>query len=218
MKPRQFQILLELLCLLCISGCEGNETRNTTDLQPRGTSVSLEPNKPAKAKRLTIGSTAPAMQVGHWITNGTGTLSTEIKFEPGNVYVVEFWATTCGPCIQTIPHLAELQKKYSQRGLKVIGVTSEPLDLVTPFLEREIRQAENNKTTIGEVAKAYHLAADPDGSVDMDYMLAAGIQEIPMAFVVGKRGLIEWIGQPLELEDVIQAVIEDRWDRKLPQP
>jgi thiol-disulfide isomerase/thioredoxin len=41
----------------------------------------------------------------------------------GNVLVVDFWATWCGPCISEVPMLNKLQEKYADRGLKVIGVT-----------------------------------------------------------------------------------------------
>lgn len=216
-KHRMLSTILGLFSMLCIFGCEANKTREELISQSNRSTIQTETTKPKQARRLTIGSPAPALQVDHWITTGPSPLPTELKFEPGTVYVVEFWATTCGPCVQTIPHLAELQKRYTEQGLQVIGVTSEPLALVTPFLKREIGQSESKKTAIGEVAKAYHLAADPDGSIDLDYMLAAGILEIPMAFVVGKQGLIEWIGPPLELDDVVKAVLEDRWERTSPQ-
>jgi thiol-disulfide isomerase/thioredoxin len=41
----------------------------------------------------------------------------------GQVYVVDFWATWCGPCIVEIPHFNRLQDKYAAKGLQVIGVT-----------------------------------------------------------------------------------------------
>jgi thiol-disulfide isomerase/thioredoxin len=41
----------------------------------------------------------------------------------GAVYVVDFWATWCGPCIVEIPAFNRLQEKYADKGLKVVGVT-----------------------------------------------------------------------------------------------
>lgn len=38
--------------------------------------------------------------------------------------------------------------------------------------------------------------SDPDGSVTKDYYEAAGPNGIPVAFIVGKTGEIEWIGTP----------------------
>ncbi|MFO0958855.1 MAG: TlpA disulfide reductase family protein [Isosphaeraceae bacterium] len=58
-----------------------------------------------------------------------------LAFEPGKTYVVEFWATWCGPCLATIPHLTDLQKKY--KDITFIGVSiweDEPKE-VAPFVK-----------------------------------------------------------------------------------
>lgn len=41
----------------------------------------------------------------------------------GQVLLLDFWATWCGPCKMEIPHLIELQKQYRDQGLQVIGIT-----------------------------------------------------------------------------------------------
>jgi thiol-disulfide isomerase/thioredoxin len=41
----------------------------------------------------------------------------------GRVLVLDFWATWCGPCKMEIPHLIELQEKYRDQGLTIIGIT-----------------------------------------------------------------------------------------------
>ncbi len=41
----------------------------------------------------------------------------------GQVLVLDFWATWCGPCKKEIPHLIELQEKYRDQGLTVVGIT-----------------------------------------------------------------------------------------------
>jgi type I restriction-modification system DNA methylase subunit len=45
-------------------------------------------------------------------------------------------------------------------------------------------------------------------------MLAAKQNGIPTAFIVGKDSKIEWIGSPFEMDDVLDEVINDKWDRK----
>src|SRR3954468_5703604 len=45
------------------------------------------------------------------------------KFEDGKVYVLDFWATWCPPCIKSIPHLSELQKKFKDK-VVIIGIAN----------------------------------------------------------------------------------------------
>lgn len=172
------------------------------------------------ADLLTIGSDAPALNVEHWVQDGKGKFKPVTKFEKGKVYVVEFWATWCGPCIQSMPHLAELQTKYADKGVQLISISDEDLETVDKFLDREVRgsKAEEGKEdakpkTYRELTSVYCLTTDPDQSTNKDYMEAAAQNGIPTAFIVGKDSKIEWIGHPMEMDDPLAAVVGDKWDR-----
>lgn len=160
---------------------------------------------------LTIGSVAPSIDVEHWVSNGDGKFSEVTKFESGKVYVVEFWATWCGPCIMSMPHLAEMQTSYADAGVQFISVSDEDLDTVESFLKRTVRGEEEK--TYGELTKVYCLTTDPDRSVHDDYMEAAYQMGIPTAFIVGKEGLVEWIGHPMSMDEPLAAVVDGSWDR-----
>lgn len=171
------------------------------------------------AELLTIGSDAPALDVEHWIHKNQEKFPPVTKFEAGKVYVVEFWATWCGPCLASMPHLAELQTKLADKGVRIISISDEDLETVDEFLNREVRQAPGSESkeppqTYRELTSTYSLTTDPDQSSYRDYMEAAAQNGIPTAFIVGKDAKVEWIGHPMEMDGPLEAVVEGKWDRE----
>lgn len=162
---------------------------------------------------LDIGSAAPNLNIEHWVQNGEGKFPKVTSFEKDKMYVVEFWATWCGPCIQSMPHLAALQNKYADQGLQVISISNEPLEEVKAFLSRTIPDLEGKDVLVADITKQYCLTTDPDGSCDRDYMLAAKRDGIPCAFIVGKDSKIDWIGHPMEMEPILEAIFDGSWNR-----
>lgn len=47
------------------------------------------------------------------------------KHKTGRLVLLDFWFSTCGPCLQAIPHLSELQRVYKSYGLEVVGIAYE---------------------------------------------------------------------------------------------
>jgi len=161
---------------------------------------------------LGIGSEAPALDIETWISDRDGAFDKVTEFEDGKVYVVEFWATWCGPCIASMPHLVELQNRHFDDGVQIISVTREDMDTVATFLERNVRG--EDELTYGKLTSAYCLTSDSDESTSREYMEAAGQNGIPTAFIVGKSGLIEWTGHPMSMDKPLQEIIADAWDRE----
>ena len=58
-----------------------------------------------------------------------------VRIKKGSIYIVEFWATWCGPCKVSIPHLTEMQAKYKDKGVTIIGVSDEKIEKVKPFVD-----------------------------------------------------------------------------------
>lgn len=159
----------------------------------------------AQTVKLDIGDKAPELKVAQW-AKGTPVTA----FAAGSVYVVECWATWCGPCRQSIPHVTELAHKYAGKatfiGMNVWesrGATPDPgaLDKVTKFV-----------ADMGDKMD-YNVAVDgPDKAMATAWMEAAGERGIPCAFIVGADGAIAWIGHPMEMDAPLAAVIEGKWD------
>ncbi len=158
-------------------------------------------------KVLTIGDEAPKLDIAHWVKTGEKEFE---GFKEGNVYVVEFWATWCGPCKASMPHLSDIEQRYADYPVTIIGISDEPLSKVVEFLCSTDKQANmlwNDK--IG-----YTLATDPDRSCHKDYMEASGQRGIPTAFIVGFDGRVEWIGHPMSMDEPLEQVVKDTWDRE----
>lgn len=189
-----------IVCLTLFASSAGNLTAAEPSVSEAGA-----------PRTLTITNPAPQLDIEHWLSPAKDGRGEVRQFENDKVYVVEFWATWCLPCIGSMPHLVELQEKFADRQVQIISVSQEPLETVTPFLKREVRSGENEQT-YAELTSAYSLATDPDGSVYEDYMVASGRKTIPTAFVVGKTGQIEWIGHPMNLDEPLEAIVAGTWD------
>ena len=161
---------------------------------------------------LKPGVKAPALDIEHWVSNGKGQFKQVESFEKGKVYVVEFWATWCPPCIASMPHLSELQKKYADKGLQIISISDEDLETVQKFLKGKVRGGDGE--TYSELTSTYCLTTDPDNSSHEAYMEAAGQDGIPAAFIIGKQGDVELICHPMELDEPLELIINDKWNRE----
>jgi thiol-disulfide isomerase/thioredoxin len=185
-----------LACTLALSACQPSKIAQD--------STTAEGAK-APVKSLSIGDKAPGIKVAKFY-NGTPVS----EFTPGKTYVMEFWATWCGPCVAQIPHLAKMQAEYKDQGVQFVS---------TAVFQREETQALREKAVADFVTgkdgkMAYTVAIDDEGWMTDNWMKPAGQNGIPAAFLVGKTGIVEWIGHPSSLDDVLKQYEAGTWDRE----
>ncbi len=154
--------------------------------------------RPKPAVTLKVGDSAPPLQASKWLQGD------EVKgFESGKTYVVEFWATWCGPCIVMMPHLAEMQAQYKEQGVTFIGYTAQDPnnseEKVTEFVKKR-----------GPKLK-YTFAYSGDRETYDAWMRAAGQGGIPCSFVVDKTGKVAFIGHPMYLDIALPKVLDGTW-------
>ena len=153
-----------------------------------------------EAKTLKVGDKAPALSVEDWVKG-----KKVEKFESGKVYVVEFWATWCGPCIEGIPHLTELQKEYKDKKVTILSIASSERGADN---NSKLKGVENFVKKQGE-KMGYTVGYDSDRSMSKDWMTPAGRSTIPSAFLVGSDGKIAWIGHPAQgLDESLKKAVE----------
>lgn len=144
-----------------------------------------------------VGDKAPAVLVGKWMKSAPAALPQSAGAEK-HVYLVEFWATWCGPCLRSIPHLAELHRKHEKDGLIILGISNEEPDVVTDFY--------TNKLPKRKLEMPYFVGVDDDGKTSDKWM--DEIDGIPHAFLVDRAGTIVWSGNPLAEQSELDQIIE----------
>ncbi len=160
----------------------------------------------AQAQSLSVGDTAPKLEVSSFVKGEPVS-----NLEPGKFYVVEFWATWCGPCRATIPHLTELQKKHTDVNFIGVSVWEQDQKLVKPFVEQ-----------MGD-KMSYRVAMDAipekgkgmDGAMAKNWMKAAGQNGIPTAFIIDKANRIAWIGHPASMDESLEKIVTGSWDMQV---
>ncbi|RYG45206.1 TlpA family protein disulfide reductase [bacterium] len=158
----------------------------------------------AMGQSLTVGDPAPLLKPAKWLKGAP-----IAEFKKGQVYVVEFWATWCGPCKENIPHLTEMAKKYKGRAT-VAGISI--WESNDPESTAYMKKVESFVKEQGPKMD-YVVAVDgPESKIGNGWMKAAGEAGIPCSFIVGKDGKIAWIGHPAKLDAVLTQVLEDRFD------
>jgi thiol-disulfide isomerase/thioredoxin len=154
---------------------------------PNGQSdPSLAPKKNVPMPKT--GDAAPEISANDWI-NLKGPVS--LVSLRGKVVLVEFWATWCGPCIEGIPHLNELQKKYAGKNFQLLSLVQEGHKTMDKFLTQEHVN--------------YPIGLE-SGALE-DY----GIKGIPQAFVIDQSGKIIWQGDSAspKLEKTISDAVAE---------
>jgi len=143
------------------------------------------------ANKLKLGDTAPEVSVKMINDKEYGKAFSLAEFKD-KIIVVEFWATWCPPCRQSIPHLSKIQEKYKDK-VVVIGVSGEDKDVVEKFFKEQKEMK-------------YRVAIDDKDKTAGIYMTGFGVDGIPHAFII-KEGKIVWHGHPLEMdEELVKAV------------
>jgi thiol-disulfide isomerase/thioredoxin len=156
-------------------------------------------NEPSRQEKLgpplQVGDPAPPLKASCWLQGDP-----VAKFEPGKVYVVEFWAPWCGAPIRYMPHLGLLQTQYKDQGVTVISFTARDIRDVRGNTEEQVRAWVKKR---GPALP--HTFAYADNRAAADAWLKG--QPHFLTFVVDRAGRLAYIGSPMAVALALPKVL-----------
>lgn len=133
--------------------------------------LGAKPDMYQLAKRELEGNPAP----GFTAAQLSGPHSAKLDDLRGNVIVLDFWATWCGPCQFTMPILERWQAMYGAKGLRVVGVSNEDLPDIQAFLAAH--------------KFGYTIAHDTDSKISQAYLVTG----VPTLVVIDRVGVVRLV-------------------------
>jgi thiol-disulfide isomerase/thioredoxin len=148
-----------------------------------------------------VGDPAPGLRVSEWIKGEPVN-----RLKPGRVYVFEFWATWCGPCVFAMPHLSHVQRQYLDKDVTVIAVNvmDDDAGAVKAFVKKM------GKTLDCHVAIDVPTKGEKEGVMAKTWL--AENRAIPRCVIVDRETKVVWIGHPLRVDGPLQAVVTRTFD------
>jgi cytochrome c biogenesis protein CcmG/thiol:disulfide interchange protein DsbE len=112
--------------------------------------------------------------------NGEGVVHVPVR-GARQVTVVDFWATWCQSCRDTMPALDALSRDHADRGVTVVGVS---------LYEDEGQM----RAFARHVGARFPLVFDPHQRIAVQW----GVRRIPITFVLDEEGVVRWVGRDPE--------------------
>ena len=142
-----------------------------------------------------LGQPAPAFTLP--LRGGTAPLGLD-KLH-GQVVMVNFWASWCGPCREEFPLLEQMYKKYKGRGFTMLGVNVEP-------------ESNNAEGFIAKTPVSFPIVFDKDSAVSKLYH----VEGMPSTVLIDRNGVLRWVhrgykaGDENEYLDHVRALLGEK--------
>lgn len=180
-------VLVILPCLAC-AGCASYNSP-----------LFLTPEQRAEPASLVTGDPAPPLVAAEWLRG-----SPVSAYEPGTVYVIDFWSSWCGPCLASLPLLDDLAARYAGR-VVAVAMTR---------IEENNSPADIRRTTreLFPTDSPVRVAIDSMDASTHAFRTAVRDAAVSRTFIVDQQGRLAWWGHPVDAAPIVDAVLAERWD------
>ena len=103
----------------------------------------------------------------------------------GEVRLVDFWASWCGPCLQALPRYEALRREFHARGFEVIGVDVD-------------QHPQDGTKLLKTLQLSYPQVADPQGRLAERY----NVNGMPASYLVDRHGVVRQVQAGFEKNDI----------------
>jgi thiol-disulfide isomerase/thioredoxin len=118
----------------------------------------------------------------------------DLTAHKGKVVIVDFWASWCVPCRRSFPWLNEMQAKYADQGLVIIGVNEDTSE-------------EEVAGFLADYPARFEIVRDNEGLLATEF----GVVAMPSSYIIGRDGKIvtRHLGFKTKLMDEYEATIQE---------
>lgn len=147
---------------------------------------------------LTVGDPAPTISDVRWVGGD------EIRaWSAGHVYVVDFWATWCPPCIDGLRKLQTLEDRFAPNNVHCVAVAVWP--------GKKSKAPEEVLALFPELS--YSLAIDRDDATADALLKASRSTGLPTTMIIDREGRLAWVGPPGdEFEEALDGIVTGSFD------
>ncbi|MFP3897081.1 MAG: redoxin domain-containing protein [Anaerolineales bacterium] len=180
-----------IACLILLAACapEAASTPSPTPVSTQEEKPSITPTKQASTNPKSPEAGNPAFDFTLQSLGGEEVSLSDFR---GQVVMLNFWASWCGPCRIEIPHMIELYNEKRDQGFEIVAVNlREDADRVEDFSQ--------------ELGMAFPILLDKNGQIGAAYH----VRGIPTSIFIDEEGVIRHVHMGTLTESALQRYVAD---------